>query len=78
MSRTIKISKFIKELQKIQDIFGDVSVVMSRDPEGNGYNTLDPSSNFPVTCTEVYDSRKILILYPFAELEDLGDVVNEN
>lgn len=76
MSRTIKISKFIKELQKIQDIFGDVSVVMSRDPEGNGYNTLDPSNNFTVTCTAVYDSSKILVLYPFAELEDLGDIVN--
>ena len=75
MSTTIKISNFIKELQKIQDIFGDVSVVMARDPEGNGYSTLDSSSNFPVTCTEVYDSRKIMILYPFAELEELGDII---
>lgn len=75
MSRTIQISMFIKELQRIQDIFGDVSVVMSRDSEGNGYSTLDPSSNFPVTCTEVYDSRKILILYPFQECLELEEIV---
>lgn len=72
MIRTIKISKFIKELQKIQDIFGDIPVILSRDEEGNSYSTMDPGNNFSVTCTAV--DRGVLILYPYQEYVEIEEI----
>ena len=73
MSRTIQISKFIKELQKIQDIFGDIPVVLSSDEEGNSYSTMDPSNNFSISCTAV--DRGVLILYPYQECVEIEEIV---
>jgi len=73
MTKTIKIKKFIEELQKISDIFGDIPVVLSRDEEGNAYSTMDPSNNFSVTCTAV--DRGVLILYPYKEYVEIEEII---
>lgn len=42
----MKINKMIKELQKVEKMFGDVEVVMSSDSEGNSYSTIDENFRY--------------------------------
>lgn len=72
MTKTIKIQKLIKELQKISDIFGDIPVVLSSDEEGNSYSTMDPSNRFSLTCTAV--EKGVLILYPYQEYVEIEEI----
>lgn len=72
MKKTIKITKLIKELQKISETFGDIPVVLSSDEEGNSYSTMDPSNNFSVTCTAV--DQGVLILYPYQEYVEIEEI----
>lgn len=72
MTKTIKLNKFIEELQKISDIFGDIPVLLSRDEEGNSYSTMDHTNKFSVTCTAV--DRGVLILYPYQEYVEIEEI----
>lgn len=42
----MKISEMIKELQKTQECFGDIEVVMASDSEGNSYSTIDENFRY--------------------------------
>ena len=42
---------------------------MSRDEEGNGYNTFDPAGDTSYSC-----EGGVLVLYPSSERVDLDDI----
>ena len=67
--KTAKLSTLIENLQELLDKEGDIPVVMSRDEEGNDYNTFDPASDTSYSC-----EGGILILYPSSERVDLDDL----
>lgn len=70
MEKTTKsatISQLIDMLNKAKDDFGDVEVVLSSDPEGNSFGTIDTdvTENASVNMDE-----KMLVIYPFVEFTD--------
>lgn len=67
---TIKLVDLIKGLQEVLESEGNVPVVMSRDEEGNGFNTL--SEDFVSDCVSIQNG--ICVLYPWAERQDLEDI----
>lgn len=67
--KTAKLSTLIENLQELLDKEGDIPVVMSRDEEGNDYNTFDPAGDTSYSC-----EGGILILYPSSERVDLDDL----
>ena len=67
--KTAKLSTLIENLQELLDKEGDIPVVMSRDEEGNDYNTFDPAGDTSYSC-----EGGILILYPSSERNDLDDI----
>jgi hypothetical protein len=68
---TIKLVDLIKGLQEVLAAEGNLPVVMSRDEEGNGFNTLS-AEDFTSDCVSV--EQGICILYPWAERQDLDDI----
>lgn len=72
MAKSIKLQRFIDELKKVYDIFGDIPVALSSDSEGNNYSTMDPTNQFSVTSIAVYKGK--LILYPFKEYLDIEEI----
>lgn len=61
--KTLRISELIKELQKIKKQVGDVPVIHQRDPEGNGFGTID-------ACTVCSDDTEIgtaVFIFPYHE-----------
>ena len=67
---TIKLVDLIKGLQEVLESEGNVPVVMSRDEEGNGFNTL--SEDFISDCVSIQNG--ICVLYPWAERQELEDI----
>jgi hypothetical protein len=67
--KTSKISTLIENLQDILETEGDIPVVMSRDEEGNDFNTFDPQGD-----TSYSVENGLLILYPSSERCDLEDI----
>lgn len=67
---TIKLVDLIKGLQEVLESEGNIPVVMSRDEEGNGFNTL--SEDFISDCVSIQNG--ICVLYPWAERQDLEDI----
>lgn len=67
---TIKLVDLIKGLQEVLESEGNIPVVMSRDEEGNGFNTL--SEDFVSDCVSIQNG--ICVLYPWAERQDLEDI----
>ena len=68
---TIKLATLIQQLEEIYRSEGNIPVVMSRDEEGNGYNTLSPTDLFSDCCSI---EGGLLILYPHAERLELDEV----
>lgn len=71
--QTIKLKQLIEKLQSIYIDRGNLSVVMSRDEEGNGFGTLDPD-NFDALAISVERDGKLLVLWPCIEHLDLEDI----
>lgn len=67
---TIKLVDLIKGLQEVLESEGNIPVVMSRDEEGNGFNTL--SEDVVSDCVSIQNG--ICVLYPWAERQDLEDI----
>ena len=68
--KTMKISELITLLKAYQRENGDVPVFHQRDPEGNGYGTLDPQNIFYADKTDT-KIGKALFIAPFEEgIED--------
>ena len=67
---TIKLVELIKGLQEVLESEGNIPVVMSRDEEGNSFNTL--SEDFVSDCVSIQNG--ICVLYPWAERQDLEDI----
>lgn len=67
---TIKLIDLIKGLQEVLESEGNIPVVMSRDEEGNGFNTL--SEDFVSDSVSIQNG--ICVLYPWAERQDLEDI----
>lgn len=68
---TIKLIDLIKGLQEVLDSEGNIPVVMSRDEEGNGFNTLS-ADDFVNDCVSI--DQGICILYPWAERMELDEI----
>ena len=72
MSTTIKTAKLSTLIENLQDLLekeGDIPVIMSRDEEGNSYNTFDPVGDTSYSC-----EGGVLVLYPSSERVDLDDI----
>lgn len=67
---TIKLIDLIKGLQEVLASEGNIPVVMSRDEEGNDFNTL--SEDVVSDCVAIQNG--ICVLYPWAERQDLEDI----
>lgn len=67
--RTAKLSTLIENLQDLYKKEGDMPIVMSRDEEGNNFNTFDPAGDTSYGC-----EGGILVLYPSSERIDLEDL----
>jgi hypothetical protein len=59
--KTIKISEFIKNLQNIHRICGDIPVLISCDSEGIRYGTITKSDSYSL---EDYKDNQILVICP--------------
>lgn len=57
-SKSLTISELVKTLENLKLKFGDKEVVLSSDPEGNSFGTLDRA----VGVAEFYNNH--IILYP--------------
>lgn len=71
--QTIKLKELIEKLQDIYIDRGNLSVVMSRDEEGNGFGTLDPNE-FAGLAASIERNGKILVLWPCVEYLDLDEI----
>lgn len=69
-ANTIKLVDLIKGLQEVLESEGNIPVVMSRDEEGNGFNTL--SEDVVSDCVSIQNG--ICVLYPWAERQELEDI----
>lgn len=65
--QTLRISELIKVLQAFKKEVGDVPVIHQRDPEGNGFGTIDECS----ICIGKTDIGTLLFIEPYQEdIED--------
>lgn len=65
--QTLRISELIKVLQEIKKEVGDVPVIHQRDPEGNGFGTIDACS----ICTGETEIGMAVFIEPYDEdIED--------
>lgn len=70
MHKTAKISTLIEVLEQIQSDYGDLPIVFSRDEEGNGFNTFDPSGSDDCIAKE----NGIIQIFPHEERLDLDEI----
>lgn len=70
-ANTIKLVDLIKGLQEVLESEGNIPVVMSRDSEGNGFNTLS-ADDFVNDCVSI--DQGLCILYPWAERMELDEI----
>lgn len=68
---TIKLVDLIKGLQEVLESEGNIPVVMSRDEEGNGFNTLS-TEDLVNDCVSI--QQGICILYPWSERNELDEI----
>jgi len=68
---TIKLVDLIKGLQEVLDSEGNIPVVMSRDEEGNGFNTLS-TEDLVNDCVSI--QQGICVLYPWSERNELDEI----
>lgn len=68
---TIKLRELIKNLQEVLASEGNIPVAMSKDSEGNSYNTLS-ADDLIGDCIAI--ERGICVLYPWAECEDVEEI----
>lgn len=61
--QTLRISELIKELQALKKQEGDIPVVHQRDPEGNGFGTIDAGTVY-ADDTEV---GRVAFIFPYDE-----------
>lgn len=71
--QTIKLKQLIEKLQSIYIDRGNLSVVISRDEEGNGFGTLDPDE-FDGLAASIERDGKLLVLWPCVEYLDLDEI----
>ena len=71
--KTVKISTLIKRLQELQNAEGDLPIVISRDSEGNSYNTIDPEDDIDYAVDD-----NVLILYPSSEINSTNDTFEDD
>lgn len=65
--QTLRISELIKELQALKKKVGDIPVIHQRDPEGNGFGTINACS----LSAEDTDIGTVLFIFPYDEdIED--------
>lgn len=65
--QTLRISELIKILQGIKKQVGDIPVIHQRDPEGNGFGTIDINS----ISLDKTDIGTVLFIEPYHEdIED--------
>lgn len=69
--KTIKLKQLIEELQNLYIDRGNLSVVISRDEEGNGFGTLD-TEDFCAHCVGL--DRGIVAIYPWIEHLELDEI----
>ena len=69
-ANTIRITDLIKGLHEVLESEGNLPVVMSRDEEGNGFNTI--SEDFVGDCVSIQNG--LCIIYPWAERQELEDI----
>lgn len=62
--QTLRISELIKELQALKQQLGDVPVIHQRDPEGNGFGTIDKSTVSYYDDTEI---GVVAVIFPYDE-----------
>ena len=68
---TIKLADLIKGLQEVLASEGNLPVVMSRDEEGNGFNTLS-TDDLVNDCVSI--QQGICVLYPWSERNELDEI----
>lgn len=61
--QTLRISELIKVLQGIKKEVGDVPVIHQRDPEGNGFGTINARS----VCPGETDIGMAVFIEPYDE-----------
>lgn len=65
---TVRISELISILMEYKKEFGDIPVYHQRDPEGNGFGTLNARS---ISWTDETTVGKAVFIYPWNEyIED--------
>ena len=65
--QTLRISELIKVLQAFKKEVGDIPVIHQRDPEGNGFGTIDINS----ISLDKTDIGTVLFIEPYQEdIED--------
>lgn len=69
-TKTMTIKELIKGLQDIEKAEGDMRVLLAKDPEGNGFGTLEPAYSFGTDA----ETKPTLVLYPYAELLEIEDL----
>ena len=69
-ANTIRITDLIKGLHEVLESEGNLPVVMSRDEEGNGFNTI--SEDFIGDCVSIQNG--LCVIYPWAERQELEDI----
>jgi hypothetical protein len=65
--KTIKISELIIALEELKSRAGDLPIVMSRDPEGNGFGTLSIEESYG------YENG-IATMWPYQQFADFEDI----
>ena len=71
----MKIKQLVKRLKHIEKVYGDVPVILSSDPEGNSYSTIDDKWSFGEIRDERLDGCPDnpcigICIYPFEEFFD--------
>lgn len=64
-SSTLKVSELIGILEHMKEVYGDKSVYLSSDEEGNSYSTIAQDS-FSVELDKSY-----MVIYPYEEYVEL-------
>lgn len=62
-TKSLTVSQLIKELEDLKKVYGDREVILSSDPEGNNFGTIE--KDFSLTVDD-----ELIILYPAVEFTD--------
>jgi len=66
--KTVKVSTLIKRLQAIQEVDGDLPIVLAKDNNDNAYNIIDPDDDLDYSVDD-----GVLILYPSSTINNIND-----